>query len=113
MEQHSETYPEARSSSRHEPVASVHKINAVLRLLKGESMEDLAKELGVSVRRIDRWRSEFIAGGSEALSRRKDSDSRGWYRRHSQSIAQWAWLLAALVGLITVLVMFSQRGTGE
>lgn len=111
--QPNETHPEAQTHSRNEAIASIHKINAVLRLLKGESVEDLSKELGVSIRRIERWRSEFVEAGSGALSRRRDLDSPGWLGRHSTSIKQWAWLLAILIGLITLLVTLSQRGSGD
>jgi hypothetical protein len=89
------------------------KTEAVLRVLKGDSLETVSQELGVSVRRLERWKSSFVAAGSAELARRKDDSSRGWAAKHSISIQQWAWLLVALVAIIAMLVVFMQRSPQE
>jgi transposase len=43
------------------------KMEAVLRLLRGEPLETLSRELGVEAHRLAAWRDEFLEGGKEAL----------------------------------------------
>ena len=43
------------------------KTDAVLRLLRGEPLEVLSRELGVEAHRLAAWRDEFLEGGKEAL----------------------------------------------
>jgi transposase-like protein len=43
------------------------KMEAVLRLLRGESMEVLSRELGIEAHRLAAWRDDFLEGGKEAL----------------------------------------------
>jgi transposase len=43
------------------------KMDAVLRLLRGESLEALSRELGVEAHRLAAWRDEFLEGGKEGL----------------------------------------------
>ena len=99
-----------RAHSRRVQFASVEKKDAVLRLLKGESVDDLCDELGVSIRRLERWRDEFVNGGLDALARRKDLDQ-GWWARNRTGIIQWTLVLIALVGLVVLLTRFMQRGS--
>jgi transposase-like protein len=42
-------------------------MDVVLRLLRGESLEVLSRELGVEAHRIAAWRDEFLEGGKENL----------------------------------------------
>lgn len=105
--------PESAHDQRHTRFASHEKTDAVLRLLKGESVETVSQELGVSISRIERWKSSFVAAGSAELAKRKDVRSKSWAARHSGSIWQWMWLLFALVGVISLLVLFMQRGGQE
>ena len=51
------------------------KVEAVSRLLKGESLETLSRELVVTAARLSQWRDTFLGGGGEALKSRA-SDSR-------------------------------------
>jgi hypothetical protein len=104
---------EPRHDLHHERVTSRAKIDAVLRLLKGESVEAVSQDLGVTIRRIERWKSRFVEAGSAELSKRQDIASQGWVGRHSGSILQWIWLLLALVVVISVLVVLMQRGSPE
>jgi len=43
------------------------KMEAVLRLLRGEPLEGLSRELGVEAHRLVAWRDDFLEGGKEAL----------------------------------------------
>jgi transposase-like protein len=43
------------------------KTDAVLRLLRGESLAALSRELGVEAHRLPAWRDDFLEGGKEAL----------------------------------------------
>ena len=104
---------ESHRDHHNEPIASRAKIDAVLRLLKGESVDAVSKELGVTVRRIERWKSSFVEAGSAELAKRKSSSSKSGIAKHLGSIRQWIWLLAALVAVISVLVLLMQRGSPE
>jgi transposase len=43
------------------------KMEAVLRLLRGESLEELSRELKVEAHRLAAWRDDFLEGGKDAL----------------------------------------------
>src|SRR4030095_6892599 len=43
------------------------KLEAVLRLLRGEPLEVLSRELKVEAHRLAAWRDDFLEGGKEAL----------------------------------------------
>jgi transposase len=43
------------------------KMEAVLRLLRGESLEELSRELQVEAHRLAAWRDDFLEGGKDAL----------------------------------------------
>ena len=103
----------SRHDHRHSRFTSHEKIDAVLRLLKGESVEAVSQELGVSPGRVERWRSSFVAAGSAELAKRNDVPSKSWVAKHSSSIWQWMWLLLALVAVISILVVFMQRSGQE
>lgn len=47
-----------------------HKTEAVLRMLRGEDIEHLSRELGVTAATLTEWRELFLAGGAEAFKRR-------------------------------------------
>jgi transposase-like protein len=50
------------------------KLAAVLRLLRGEDLEMVSRELCVSAATLSGWREAFLAGGEASLtSREKDS----------------------------------------
>jgi transposase len=46
------------------------KTDAVMRLLRGEDLDTVARELRVEAHRLAAWREEFMAGGAEALKAR-------------------------------------------
>jgi transposase-like protein len=43
------------------------KVRAVIRLLSGENLETLSRQLGVTAATLSMWREEFLAGGGAAL----------------------------------------------
>src|SRR5919198_3871095 len=43
------------------------KVEAVLRLLRGEPLEALSRELGVEAHRLAAWRDDFLEAGREGL----------------------------------------------
>jgi transposase-like protein len=49
------------------------KMDVVLRLLRGEKLEELSRELGVDAHRLAAWRDEFLEGGKTALRGRASS----------------------------------------
>src|SRR5262245_20480422 len=55
------------------PDSGVHTAT-VLRLLRGESLELLARELGVTAAALSAWRDAFLAGGQAALKSRPADD---------------------------------------
>jgi len=62
---------EARAVGEREMRWSVRrKEEVVLRLLRGESLDLLARESGQPAGRIARWREEFLAAGREGLKAR-------------------------------------------
>jgi hypothetical protein len=51
------------------------KQEAVLRLLRGEDLEVLSRELGVMAATLSEWREQFLGGGESALhSRNREAD---------------------------------------
>ena len=45
-------------------------MDAVLRLLRGEALDALSRELGVTAATVSGWREEFLAGGQASLKSR-------------------------------------------
>ena len=43
------------------------KMDAVLRLLRGEPLDELSRELEVEAHRLDAWRDEFLEHGKQGL----------------------------------------------
>jgi len=46
------------------------KTETILRLLRGESLDSVARELGVTAATLAQWREQFLAGGQTALKSR-------------------------------------------
>jgi transposase len=51
--------------------SSQRKVEAVLRLLRGEDLDALSRELGVTASKLAEWRETFLAGGQVALKSRQ------------------------------------------
>jgi len=56
------------------------KRDAVMRLLRGEDLETVSRELGVTAARVSQWRDQFLAAGQAGLKTRetdaRDEDNR-------------------------------------
>ena len=50
------------------------KTDSVLRLLRGEDLELVSRELGVTAATLSGWRDDFLAGGQAALKSRPTDD---------------------------------------
>jgi cell division protein FtsB len=46
------------------------KVESVLRLLRGEDLELLSRELGVTAARLSQWREQFLRAGHAVLKKR-------------------------------------------
>ena len=51
--------------------SSKRKTEAVLRLLRGEPLDDVSREMGVTASRLARWRDDFLAAGQCGLKARE------------------------------------------
>jgi transposase len=51
------------------------KTEVVLRLLRGESLEELSRELKVEAHRLAAWRDDFLAAGSQGLKGQRSNRS--------------------------------------
>jgi transposase len=47
------------------------KIDVVMRLLRGESLEDVSREVGVEAHRLAAWRDDFIESGKAGLKAKR------------------------------------------
>jgi transposase-like protein len=60
--------PESSGDYRSRPRWSAgKKLEAVLRLLRGESLQELSRELKVEAHRLAAWRDDFLEHGQEGL----------------------------------------------
>jgi len=55
-------------------MSAKRKRSAVLRLLKGEDLELLSRELGVTAAELTRWRDAFLEAGEASLKSRPTDD---------------------------------------
>ena len=72
----SETVVDGPGLGRGGRMSTRRKQAAVLRLLRGEDLELVSRELGVTAARLSQWRDGFLAAGEAALKSRP-ADSRG------------------------------------
>ncbi len=57
------------------------KTEAVLRLLRGEDLESVSRDLGVTAARVSQWRDQFLSAGEAGLkSREPDARDEGNHR---------------------------------
>src|ERR1700675_1669638 len=73
--------PEERRDGRGRWSAK-RKYAAVMRLLRGEDLETLSRELGVTAATLSSWRDQFLDGGAANLKAREaDVDNEETHRR--------------------------------
>ena len=61
------------------------KAEAVLRLLRGEELDTLSRELGMTAATLSGWRDEFLRAGQTGLKSRKSS---AWEERERDLLAK-------------------------
>jgi hypothetical protein len=52
--------------------SAARKRDVVLRLLRGESVDALSRELGVEIYRLEQWREKALSGIDESLKQRQN-----------------------------------------
>lgn len=92
-------------------VTAHQKVKAALRLLAGESAEELARELEVSEARVLRWKHSFVEGGRANLLQRREHKSTRWHARRKK-LVQWASLVVGLVVVIWAVTRLVGRAPG-
>ena len=63
--------PAAAAAGSRGRFSARRKQDAIIRLLRGESLELLSRELGVTAATLTAWRDQFLAGGRAALKSRQ------------------------------------------
>ena len=66
--ENNETQDDFRSRPRW---SANRKIDVVLRLLRGESLEDVSREVGVEAHRLAAWRDDFLESGKAGLKAKR------------------------------------------
>ena len=64
------------------------KAEAVLRLLRGEDLDTLSRELGVIASTLSGWRDTFLGGGTAAMKSRPADDRDGLVARLQVEVGQ-------------------------
>lgn len=68
--------------------SSKRKADVVLRLLRGEELDALSRELGVKTATLAGWRDDFLAGGEASLLARKTSSEEGAIKRLQAKVGE-------------------------
>lgn len=55
--------------------SSKRKLEAVMRLLRGEDLDLVSREIGVSGAKLSEWRDAFLVGAQNALRSRRDDET--------------------------------------
>ena len=63
--------PSGAAASTSQRFSALRKVAAVTRLLRGEPLEIVARELNVSVARLSEWRDRALAGAASAMKERE------------------------------------------
>src|SRR3954468_12994420 len=64
------------------------KTEAVLRLLRGEDLDTLSRELGVTAATLSGWRDSFLGGGTAAMKSRPADEKDGEIARLRSKVGQ-------------------------
>ena len=75
----------AAERDRRERFSARRKRATVLRLLRGEDLESVSRELGITAARASQWRDQFLAAGQAGLkSRASDARDEEHQRLHAK-----------------------------
>lgn len=92
----------AKSKTERGRFSSRKKLEAVLRVLRGEDLDLVSREVGLTAARLSEWRDQFLAGGQASLK------SRGADGRDDE-LAR----LKALVGDLTMRLELSREAVSR
>lgn len=67
----------SEAPGRERRMTAKRKREAVLRVLRGEPLETVAREIGVTVADLSHWRDRFLDGGAASLKSRPRDDRDG------------------------------------
>jgi len=70
----SQEQPQAADEFWRKGWSATRKREVVLRLLRGESLDAVSREIGVEVYRLERWRDKALAAMDAGLKERTDDD---------------------------------------
>ena len=65
---------DAPAGPRKRRMSAQRKQEAVLRLLRGEDLELVSREIGVTAADLSGWRDDFLAGGAASLKSRSEDN---------------------------------------
>lgn len=66
------------------------KVEVVLRVLKGESLDELSRELAVPASRLSEWRDEFLKAGEASMKTREPNAQDDEIRKLKETIGSIA-----------------------
>lgn len=92
----------AAQTSRRRRFFAQHKAEAVLRLLRGEDVDLVSRELGIPAATLSKWREAFVAGGIEGLRARTPAEE-AELRRLNEKIGEQTMEIELLREKIRVL----------
>ena len=96
---------EPRRKSRHYSLQQ--KRDAVVRVVKGEQVAAVSKDVGIDVNRLERWHARFMEAGVAALNQKHQQTTLyQTLKTHSAGISQWAGLLLVLAVVVYFLIRF-------
>ena len=64
------------------------KSEAILRLLRGEDLELLSREYGVTAARVSQWREDFLSAGQGGLKKRPQDERDGQITRLQAKVGE-------------------------
>jgi len=79
---------EMQESRQQQRWSASKKAGVVLRLLRGEDLETVSREVGVAVHELVRWRDSFVEGGKESLKGRPASPAERELRTAQRKIGE-------------------------
>jgi len=66
------------------------KVEIVLRMLRGESLDELSREIRVPASKLSEWRDEFLRGGEASMKSREPNSQDEEIRRLKETIGSIA-----------------------
>lgn len=69
---------------------SKRKVEVVLRILRGESLDELSRELAVPASRLSEWRDEFLRAGEASMKTREPNAQDEEIRKLKETIGGMA-----------------------